>query len=392
MMRMTPAVLVMVLAVARAELNEVKHVSRATAETSLDGCPPHVHWKDAPFPNALDPDKPTHVFWLKSLFTAKEASNLTRILMPVSFTTSTDSTDHQPSYEVYLLGAGKAAEATGEPEDEARLELARSIVLPRFEHCVAQFVRRKFGCASCVPCISLARRYLPTERTLVQPHRDALARVTVVVELQPAEPVPKSGGLFIKKSEDDKQNFVPMKAGDAFLHDYELLHGVQIACEGCVRLSLIVWFREDMDRCTAGGDVEAATQMYRRSALAGIAEGRYSWSRHAMQVNFAGQYEVRPNALPPSATDSDRVSVVRETLGWLEAAAKEQGHADSAVFLAELHLVGVPGALKPDAKTAARWRKRAKKLGGGSQLAPWDATRGAQLKHALRELKSRGEL
>lgn len=60
--------------------------------------------------------------------------------------------------------------------------------------------------------------------------------------------------------------------------------GAQLNCHGCARYSLVVWFREDAERCAEGGDVEAASAMYRRSALAGVAEGRYSWARHAIQV------------------------------------------------------------------------------------------------------------
>ena len=73
-----------------------------------------------------------------------------------------------------------------------------------------------------------------SERTLVRPHRDALARVTVVVELQPADgsspaAAAKAGGLFIQKSEDSNVSMVPLRAGDAFLHDYSLMHVFQLS-------------------------------------------------------------------------------------------------------------------------------------------------------------------
>ena len=371
----------------------VRHTGRTTEDISLDGCPEHVKWKDAAFPNALDPDRPSLVFWLRSLFTPAEAARLVRILMPAAFSTAADSIDHNPSFEVYLLGAGRAANAA--PQDAARLERARELILPRFEQCAMPFLRRKFDCEACVPCVSLARRYKPSERKHVPAHRDSLAAVTVVVELQPADgssaaAAAAAGGLFIQSAADAKRNGVPMRAGDAFLHGYTLLHGVGLACEGgCARYSLVVWFREDAQRYAGGGDVEAASQMYRRSALAGVAEGRYSWARDALQTNFEGVYDARVNALPSqNASAAERAAVVTEAVSLLEAAATEQAHGNAAVFLAELHLKGVPGALPPDATGAQRWQERAREL-GGSELAAWEATRGEELAQALQALRGR---
>ena len=214
-----------------AELQEVRHTASTSGEITLEGCPDHVSWKDAPFANELEPDVPTYVYWLRALFTPKETTTLVRTLMPASFSTAADSTDLLPSYEVYLLGAGKPADAL--QHDAARLARARALVLPRIEQCVLPFVRRKFGCPECVPCISLARRYKPTERTQIQSHRDALARVTLVIELQPGDAsspaaAAAAGGLFVKSSDAAAPSFVPMRAGDAFVHDYALLHGMQI--------------------------------------------------------------------------------------------------------------------------------------------------------------------
>ena len=203
-----------------AELQEVRHVARTSGEVTLEGCPDHVSWKDAPFANELEPDVPTYVYWLRALFTPKETTTIVRTLMPASFSTAADSTDLLPSFEVYLLGAGKPAEAP--QHDAARLARARALVLPRIEQCVLPFVRRKFDCPECMPCISLARRYKQTERTQIQPHRDALARVTMVLELQPGDAsspaaAAAAGGLFVKSSDAAAPSFVPMRAGAASL-------------------------------------------------------------------------------------------------------------------------------------------------------------------------------
>ena len=57
--------------------------------------------------------------------------------------------------------------------------------------------------------------------------------MTVVVELQPGDAsspaaAAAAGGLFVKSSDAAAPSFVPMRAGDAFVHDYALLHGVQL--------------------------------------------------------------------------------------------------------------------------------------------------------------------
>ena len=63
----------------RAELRAVRHTSKNGALT-IDGCPGHVSWKDAPFPNALEPEEPSRVHWLRSLFTQQEAASVVRLL------------------------------------------------------------------------------------------------------------------------------------------------------------------------------------------------------------------------------------------------------------------------------------------------------------------------
>ena len=53
---------------------------------------------------------------------------------------------------------------------------------------------------------------------------------------------------------------------------------------------------------------------------------------HPNKIDFDGRYEVRPDALPPNATAVERAAVVREVLAFLQAAAMEQQHGDSAVI------------------------------------------------------------
>ena len=130
-----------------------------------------------------------------------------------------------------------------------------------------------------------ARRYRPGERTQLTAHRDVQSIVTAVIELAPAQPQPESGGLYIKSEQASQPNFPALRAvkpncavpctclivleeashglvvqGDAFLHGYDLLHGVHINCPeaGCARHSLVLWFQEDATKCDSGGEVEQA--------------------------------------------------------------------------------------------------------------------------------------
>jgi len=370
------------------DLHAVRKKRRVTADVSLDGCPDHVHWEDATVRNELDPATPSIVYWLRSLFTPAESARLVRLLEHASFGTQADSTDDAPAYEIYLN------EEQATEKDQQLVTVARNFVASRFAQCVAPFVRKKFGCAACVPCAKLVQRYRRDERTEMVAHRDLVSSVTVVVELQRAQQQPAGGaetfggGLFIKSGEDDPQtNFVPMRPGDGFLHNYELLHGVKISCDDCSRYSLIVWFQESEAKCLAGGPVEAAEQMFRRSAEAGVSEGRFSYARRVLPfvIDESGNMEhlVRGGGSETGdadATDAERARRVGgEAVAFLRAAATEQSHARSALMLAQLHATGVPLLLQPDLTEAKRWRRSALALGTDELVAAWDAQFGALL-------------
>ena len=101
--------------------------------------------RDAHFPNGLEPERPSLVFWLSALLTTEESSELVSFLeAQARFGTHADSTDLQPAYELYLLGRGKVAESeAGAAEVWARIGR-------RVEDCVAPFVRCEPGhVASC---------------------------------------------------------------------------------------------------------------------------------------------------------------------------------------------------------------------------------------------------
>jgi len=367
----------------------VKKVARVTDDISLDGCASNVNWHDAQLPNELDPSKQTIVYWLRSLFRQDELDTIVKMLDVSSFGTHGDSTDSLPAYEMYLNA------------NSDQSQVLKSFVMPRIESCVMPFVRKKYDCPECVPCVSIARRYNPNERSFMVAHRDTVSSVTVVVELKSAQPQPSAGGLFIKSSQQSDPAFPSLRPGDAFIHNYELLHGVSIDCGAggrtCGRYSLVVWFQDDEGKCRAGGEVEAATNMYRRSADAGVPEGQYSWARHIIQMgDDHDHYEVHvPSSIAKkhqyhqgntttsnNNNDSSAAFFAREAHDFLHAAAR-QGHAESALMLAELNLEGVPGTIFEFNPVAAQvWLEIATSL-GSTNIAAWNRRGAAKLTKAL---------
>ena len=110
-----------------------------------------------------------------------EAHALIAIAEKHSFSEEPDSTDLLPSHELYLLQRGRPA-----------VEPVWAAIGERVERCVLPFVRTKFGCPNCVPCVSMVRRYKASERLRVTTHRDIESSVTMVVELRPAGATPEA--------------------------------------------------------------------------------------------------------------------------------------------------------------------------------------------------------
>lgn len=203
----------------------------------------NAKWRDCEVPNVFgDSYDPCHVFSLTSLFNRSEMTDILAALQAnADWSTRPCSTDQKPSYETYLVSSGNASQAM-------RLGVWERIS-SRLE-CVTALVRTKFNCTACVPCTSLVRRYRSAERTEVPAHRDSQAAVTLVVELQGST----RGGFYVKANQQDQPSFADMAAGDAILHDFKLLHGVQVGCDepDCVRYSFITWFQKHQYACEAG--------------------------------------------------------------------------------------------------------------------------------------------
>ena len=191
-----------------AELQEVRHVARSSGEVTLEGCPDHVSWKDAPFANELEPDVPTYVYWLRALFTPKETTTIvrTRCLHP----SAPRPTRPTPA----LFRSTFSAPRSPRPRSTTQRGACARPRAASIEQCPA--VRRKFDCPDCMPCISLAS--LQADRADPDASRRSRAR-DMVPSCSRATPRPAAaaaaGGLFVKSSDAAAPSFVPMRAGAA---------------------------------------------------------------------------------------------------------------------------------------------------------------------------------
>jgi len=217
-------------------------LTKADVHERFPGCPDS--WRYCTFPNAFGgSDDPCYTYSLSPLFKRSEVADIVERLeaQPV-WSTAPCTTDQKPAFEIYLMREGNASEAI-------KMGIWEKIA-PLLEDCVTPLVQAKFNCSTCVPCTSLVRRYRSGERMEVIEHRDQQAEVTLVVELQEST----GGGLYVKAMPKDQPTFAKMAVGDAIVHDYKLLHGVQVVCDNphCVRYSFITWFQRHQEACEAG--------------------------------------------------------------------------------------------------------------------------------------------
>ena len=214
-----------------------------------DGCPAATTWTATTLENFFVQERPVQLHELRHVLSAAEAASLVRLAdhEAAVFDTQPDTIDSLPAFEIYLLREGETTDAASPGNAGAEVWEA---VRRRFEACVTPFVRAHFNCSACVPCTSLVRRYRAGERVAVPPHRDVEAHVTVVVELRQAD----AGGLYVLETLRDAPKFARLGPGDAAVHNYELLHGVNVTCAsaGCARYSLIAWFQKEPTACAAG--------------------------------------------------------------------------------------------------------------------------------------------
>ena len=244
----------------------------------------------------------------------------------VEFDSEPDTVDQQPSHEIHVFQDGGTREGKsvepGHPDWEPAVRAARrplrqalqAIMQPILDERIIPFVRQLFpeycdGTSAdperkaCRPCTSLVRRYLPHERRTHTVHQDGPALVTVVVSLADVD-AEYDGGLYVTNglpgyhnasslytlkqsaaSNKGERQTVPLKRGDAIMHQSDLKHGVEVLGEDSVRWSWIMWFR-DTDKC----DVMVEKGWFNKCADAGSPHCQYmaGW-RANLQPHMTGE-------------------------------------------------------------------------------------------------------
>lgn len=147
-----------------------------------------------------------------------------------AFESKPDSIDGRATLEFYIM---KAAKVLHEP-----LHAAMAPAVGRALH----HVHERYACPTCVVCFSLIRRYLERERRELGAHQDMQALVSVVFTLNAED---YDGGLYLMVNYSSPRNFLPLRTGDAVVHEADLLHGVHVSRGD--RWSWSLWIKPEAD-------------------------------------------------------------------------------------------------------------------------------------------------
>mmetsp|Transcript_47515 Transcript_47515/g.91887 ORF Transcript_47515/g.91887 Transcript_47515/m.91887 type:complete len:490 (-) Transcript_47515:191-1660(-) len=235
-----------------------------------------------------------------------------------------DTVDQRPTFEAPLLRDGILLSPLRRMQSLS--EAIENIGLP--------YVRERFNCSMCVACTAIIRRYLQGERREHPWHYDSDAYVTMVIPLTAAADY--SGGLYAQPTFDrNDREFIELEAGDAVLHSFDVMHGVEVLSGE--RVSLIIWFKSNADACE-----KRLSPWYAEGAERGNPTAQYNLGR------------VVTNGL--GGTPQDRPAGVE----WYAKAAK-QGHVMAMYNLAVSfhHGRGVPS----DKEAALMWYSQAAHAG-----------------------------
>lgn len=184
-----------------------------------------------------------------------------------------DTVDQETAHEIFVFNGAKGSNPHETPDvikarKRAREKLSK-IMDPILETRLTPYVQQRFpgvctGRAGrgCTPCFSLVRKYRAGERRMHGIHRDGQALVTVVISLSDYG-TEYTGGLYI--SDGESRLVVPLDRGDAVVHQFDLLHGVDVTGDG-ERWSWILWYK-DSESC----------EQYGHEWSRGCAEGNNTW-------------------------------------------------------------------------------------------------------------------
>jgi len=220
--------------------------------------------------------KPSTIYTVPGLLNATTLHAIRRLLQTVGpLDTDPDTVDGFATHEFFLENSDIRAGRAGKPGFEndslvasrqgLRSELSKLTqdALERITTFVNDHHAADCG-GACTPCYSLLRRYRPQDRVSHAPHRDGHALVTSVLPLTDYG-TEYTGGLYVA-SATAQRHFVALEAGEAVVHQSDLLHGVQVHPgneQETLRWSWILWFRDSTtceDRLDAEWFVECANQ------------------------------------------------------------------------------------------------------------------------------------
>ena len=164
-----------------------------------------------------------------NLFKTRETVALMERMDEV-FDRGPDTVDGRPTFEKFLIDNGRLTEPL-----EKTLLLWRSLGGDEaFERATA-YARSKLRKPSLSLYQVLLRRYKPTERRVHPSHFDSHARGTMVIALNDNF----DGGYYF--CDDTTRRFVSLRPGEAFLHSFDLRHGVHV--QSGTRYSCVLWFK-----------------------------------------------------------------------------------------------------------------------------------------------------
>ena len=183
--------------------------------------------------------------------------------------TNLDSVDNLPSLHLNLISGGEPIFSTMKKEDSANDDHGKDVITfensigrlwrlvkPYLENSLLPNVRREMGSSTVEISDVFLRRYgenvqpdhSAATRYGISAHFDVTASTTSVVALDDVAAEGKSGLYTTEHSEvctnhAALRRYFPLSAGDAVVHTWDVLHGVEID-PGQQRTSLIVWFED----------------------------------------------------------------------------------------------------------------------------------------------------
>ena len=241
---------------------------------------------------------------LPSIVSRDEVQSILDMVKNMKFNTDPDSVDGMSTHEMYI-DLDSDSNSNMNINMNINMNKLREIVLSILNSRITPYVRYRYPKTNdrlCTPSHCLIRRYRNGERLTHRTHKDGHAYSTVVISLSDYEKEYR-GGIYVASAERYKQ-FIPLNRGDAIIHKYDLLHGVNVKDDGGERWSCILWYKDSI----TGKDF--SSEWFKDKAYSGNA------IYQSLYANVVSE---------------------KDKIFWLKKAA-EQGHANSMIKLARAYM------------------------------------------------------